>query len=109
MARRPMQPASRTVDGGRPKPWAVLTVVRSESGSWEYEIRTSHKTGVTYCTCIGWQMRKRCKHLDAFNAAPSFEVGTAADAPAVDLPATFQHQLRIQRTITTAQVLRDAL
>ena len=56
------------------KPFTVLTTIAASSGAYEYEIRISHQTGVTYCTCRGWQFRKTCKHLDAYNAAPSIDV-----------------------------------
>lgn len=61
-----------------PKPYTVMTVVRSESGSWEYEIRVSHKTGVTYCTCKRWQFHKQCKHLDAYLKNPTIAVVPSA-------------------------------
>ena len=107
MARRQTLPARLTTNDGRPKPWTVLTVVRSESGSWEYEIRTSHKTGVTYCTCNSYAFRKRCKHLDAFNASPIFRNGTAPNAPAVDLAETLQRP--VWRNDTAAETLRSVL
>lgn len=86
--------AKRTVT-----PFTILTKVRSESGSWEYEIRVSHKTGVTYCTCTGWQFHKRCKHLDAYNAQPEFSPGRVATAPSADLGAA----VRPLRPVKTAQ------
>jgi hypothetical protein len=74
----------------KPKPYTLLTIVESESGAWEYEIRISHRTGVTYCTCKGWQWNKHCKHLDAYKADPAFVPGSVATAPAADLAANLK-------------------
>ncbi len=54
----------------KPKPYTVLTVVEAESGSWSYEIRVSHRTGLTYCSCPGYGFHKKCKHLTAYNENP---------------------------------------
>lgn len=60
------------------KPYTILTVVKASSGAYEHEIRISHETGVTYCTCKGWIFSKAnpktCKHLEAFKAAPTVDV-----------------------------------
>ena len=85
------------IQSNAPKPYTVLTKVRSESGAWEYEIRTSHKTGVTYCTCKGWQTHQHCKHLDAYNANPVIAVSSPANMPVRP------------KTKTPGEVLREEL
>jgi len=92
-----------------PKPFTVLTIVRADSGSWEYEIRISHKTGITYCTCKGWQFRKTCKHLDAYNADPAFAPGTVPTAPVSDLAGTKIRKPVVPAPTTPAAVLLKAL
>ena len=64
----------------KPKPYTLLTVVRSESGSWNYEIRTSHQDGKTYCTCRGFTFHKRCKHMDAYLRNPTIAPSSATVA-----------------------------
>jgi hypothetical protein len=81
------------------KPWTVLTVVKSETGSWEYEIRTSHKDGVTYCTCKRWQFHKSCKHLDAY-----------LQHPIINMPAASPANMPVRSKVRTpGEVLREEL
>lgn len=48
----------------------VLSYVPSSSNpSKSHEIRMG-KDGVIYCTCIGWQNHKNCKHLDNWKTKP---------------------------------------
>lgn len=76
--------ANRVIGTNMPKPYTVLTRVKSESGSWEYEIRTSHRTGVTYCTCKGYGFHKTCKHMEAYNKNPVIAQPSAT--PAINVP-----------------------
>src|SRR5688500_17798133 len=80
----------------QPLPYVVLTTVASESGSWEYEIRTSLRTGVTYCTCRGYGTHKHCKHMDAYKKNPVIAVPTPAMMP-------------VPQRKTPGTVLRDEL
>ena len=84
MKQRPVPPPL-TPDDGKVRPFSVLTVYQSVSESWKYEIRVSHTTGITYCTCLGWRFHKKCTHLDEYKADPVFVNGTAPNAPAHDL------------------------
>lgn len=43
----------------------VLVEVNGHNGR-RYEI-IHGKDGITYCTCMGWKMKKTCKHLTALN------------------------------------------
>lgn len=86
------------------KPYTVLTRVQAKSGAWEYEIRISHETGVTYCTCRGWGFRKTCAHLDAYLADPVFVPGTVPTAPQTDL-ASRTHEPRAPRVDALASTV----
>lgn len=88
---------AQSIQTNAPKHYTVLTRVQSESGSWEYEIRTSHKDGNTYCTCKGYQFTKHCKHMDAYNAKPVIAVESPANIPVRP------------KTKTPGEVLRDEL
>jgi len=88
----------------KPKPYTVLTIVQSEKGSWSYEIRVSHRTGLTYCTCSGYAFKKRCKHLDAYIANP---VVVAAPRPVAVPPPRQTAILRTELARYGAHLTED--
>jgi hypothetical protein len=102
---------SRTMAGikgtTKEKPYTVLTVVQSESGSWSYEIRTSHRDGVTYCTCRGFIFHKKCKHMDAYLANPTVKAAAPVPTFAPDKTLT-QHQRQFPSAVLR-QRLTDKL
>lgn len=99
---------TRTPAAPREKTYTVLSEIRSESGSWTYEIRMSHKDGTRYCTCPGFFMHGRnCRHMRAFlgetPSAASRLLERFRPVPLVNRPAA-----RVLPS-ATALLIRDAL